>query len=120
MDSRLNELPERFLTTIYMAKDRIIQFGVPGLIDIWVFGSCASATITTKSDVDLCIIVEEQIIDRVLRSKIRECTDHLPVEIDLVFYAKDALNSDDLFTKNLRKNHISLMKGEGNESKIIL
>lgn len=111
MDARLKDLPDRFYRTIHLAMERIIQFGVPGLIDIWVFGSCASGKINTKSDVDLCIIVEEQITDRVLRSRIRECTDDLLVDIDLVFYAKAALESDDIFTRNLVNNHISLMGG---------
>ncbi len=113
MDTRLKKLPDRFLTTITLAKERIIEFPVPGLVDIWVFGSCESGQVKSTSDVDLCLIVEEQITDRVLRSKIRECTDDLLVDVDLIFYAKEALSSNDIFTNNLVKNHISLMHGGG-------
>lgn len=100
-------LPSRFRNGLAAACDVIQKTDIPDFCYIVLFGSCASGNLKTSSDIDLLIVTKEKLIDRKLRSLIREKVDQtletFQVSADIVFYTEQTLLSDSpVFTVNIR------------------
>lgn len=105
----LQQLPERFYRSIEGFINKLLGFQLDGLCNVILFGSSASGNVRTGSDVDICVVTNEQLTNRIIRQTIRELADGLECEFDIVFYHKDALDNNDTFTRNLKKG-ICLLK----------
>lgn len=87
--------------------------------EVRVFGSCVRSSATAVSDIDILILTEEKLTDRVKRERIREraaaAAEPFGVEVDVVFYSIDSYQKDSSeFTIRLRKESKGLLKGEKN------
>ena len=64
-------LPERFIRKIEYDLNYIQERKIPGLRQIYLFGSCARGEVRSTSDVDLLIITDNKIKDRALAADSR-------------------------------------------------
>ncbi len=99
----LGKLPARFYKSIDEFVSRLLEAEEESLSNVILFGSCASGTVKTNSDVDICVVSELPIEDRFERIRIRQMADRLPCDFDIVFYTVDDMQNGDTFTKNLRR-----------------
>ncbi len=81
----------------------------PLIAEIRLFGSYAKGTNTARSDMDFLVLTIEPIVNRVLRSRIREEFDSIAarqrLETDVVFYSFDDYQNDaSRFTQELHKS----------------
>mgnify|MGYP003275857405 CR=1 FL=1 len=100
-------LPSRFKNGLAAAINVINAMDIPTFCFTVLFGSCASGRLKTSSDIDLLIVTKEKILDRELRSRIREQIDQaleaFQVSADIVFYTEQTLLTDNsVFTASLR------------------
>lgn len=85
--------------------------------EIRLFGSYASGNNRSTSDLDILVLTEETITDRVLRSKIREDIDDIcfryRLDTDVVFYSyKTYENDDSRFTNELKNSKRIYKRGD--------
>lgn len=110
--SKLN-LPARFRNKLQQDIDYLLNKCYSDLLEIRVFGSCATGQYRASSDIDLLIITKELISDRFLRGEIQEALDEPldGVTTDVVFYTMDSyLKSQDIFSSELRKYSLIIWK----------
>lgn len=110
--SKLN-LPARFHQKLEQDVNYLLDKRISDLLEIRVFGSCATGQYKSSSDIDLLVITKKPIEDRYLRGEIQESLDE-PLEgvsTDVVFYTMDSyLNSQDIFSSELRKDSYLMWK----------
>lgn len=110
--SKLN-LPTRFHNKLQQDVDYLLNKCFSDLLEIRVFGSCATGQYRASSDIDLLVITNETIDDRFLRGEIQETLDEPldGVTTDVVFYTMESyLKSQDIFSSELRKDSVLLWK----------
>ncbi len=80
-------LPERFVRKIEYDLNYIQERKIPGLRQIYLFGSCARGEVRSTSDIDLLIVTDSKIRDRVLAADIRWTLDEKRegVRTDIVY-----------------------------------
>ena len=99
-------LPLRFQKKIEYDLQYVINAGIPGLKNIYLFGSCARGEVRSTSDIDLMILTENRITDRTLTSDIRWTLDD-PVDgvrTDVVFTTEGADASSRVFKKEVDRD----------------
>ena len=64
-------LPARFKNKIDRDLEYLLDAHIPGLKKIYLFGSCARGDVRSTSDVDLLIVTEEKLTDRMLAAAVR-------------------------------------------------
>ena len=64
-------LPGRFVEKIEHDIRFLLEADIKGLKKIYLFGSCARGDVRSSSDVDLMVVTERKISDRVLAADIR-------------------------------------------------
>ncbi|MCU6733109.1 nucleotidyltransferase domain-containing protein [Diplocloster agilis] len=101
-------LPDRYKRGLHAALRVIYSMNIEGFLYVILYGSCVTGKIKTSSDIDLLIVTEKKLVDRQLRSLIRENVDQtvevLNVSVDIVFYTEQTLRTDQsIFTNNIRK-----------------
>lgn len=89
------ELPEIYKSAIVEAVNLIIDRDIPDLAHIVLFGSCARLHLHVGSDIDLLIVTNKALEDRLLISYVRADLEFLPDEMkgDIVFTSKDKFES---------------------------
>lgn len=110
--SKLN-LPTRFHNKLQQDVEYLLNKCFSDLLEIRVFGSCATGQYRASSDIDLLVITNEKIDDRFLRGEIQETLDEPldGVTTDVVFYTMESyLKSQDIFSSELRKDSVLLWK----------
>lgn len=95
-------LPARFCETISRVTELLLTADIPGLAALVLFGSAArDGSIRSSSDVDIAVVTEQKLTDRVLLANLRDTVEGLPCEVDLAFISLPALaNPEDTFLKN--------------------
>ncbi len=95
-------LPARFCRTIALVKERVLEAEIPGLVALVLFGSAArEGGVRSSSDVDIAVVTEEKLTDRVLLAELRDLVEGLPCEVDLAFISLPALDVvEDTFLRN--------------------
>jgi predicted nucleotidyltransferase len=120
IETFINQIPERFLQKMKSDLTYIETCKIPTLNKIILFGSVATGKIKKNSDIDLLIVTDVLITDRMIKAGIRdELSESIDgVTTDVVFYVVDSYkNSTDLFTKQIREHGIILWE-EGDYSEI--
>lgn len=110
-------LPDRYKRGLHAALRVIYSMNIEGFLYVILYGSCVTGKIKTSSDIDLLIVTEKKLVDRQLRSLIRENVDQtvevLNVSVDIVFYTEQTLRTDQsIFTNNIRKYGKIIRKDE--------
>ncbi|MBU9742376.1 nucleotidyltransferase domain-containing protein [Lachnospiraceae bacterium ASD3451] len=110
-------LPDRYKRGLHAALRVIYSMNIEGFLYVILYGSCVTGKIKTSSDIDLLIVTEKKLVDRQLRSLIRENVDQtvevLNVSVDIVFYTEQTLQIDQsIFTNNIRKYGKIIRKDE--------
>lgn len=110
-------LPDRYKRGLHAALRVIYSMNIEGFLYVILYGSCVTGKIKTSSDIDLLIVTEKKLVDRQLRSLIRENVDQtvevLNVSVDIVFYTEQTLQTDQsIFTNNIRKYGKIIRKDE--------
>lgn len=102
------QLPSRFEGKLTQDIQYLINYNIPTLESIILFGSCARGTIRVTSDIDLLVITQDP-ITRMIRGDIASTLEEEldAVHTDVIFYTKDQLeNSSRLFTTQIKKDGI--------------
>ena len=110
---KLGDMSARYSAGIVKAVNTILSYDIDGLRSIVLFGSCARLNIHVGSDIDLLVVTKDHIIDRILKSEIRNDVEKLPsgLAADVVFSTVDMLNnSDQRLYKDIRIQGIILWK----------
>lgn len=99
-------LPKRFVNKINADLDYIIKSDIPGLKSVYLFGSCARGEVKSSSDVDMLIITEKKMEDRMLASDIRWTLeeDLCGVSTDLVYMNEDSAEENTVFKRAVRRD----------------
>lgn len=109
----LQNISERYKLGIVEAIDIILSFKVDGIKQILLFGSCARFEINISSDIDLLVVTEAPLLDRILKSDMRSRAEELSGDLkaDVVFSTKEMLEeSDMLLYKFIREEGILMWK----------
>lgn len=101
------KLPDRFIEKIEHDIRYLLNADIAGLKRVYLFGSCARGDVKSSSDVDLMVVTEKKLSDRVLAADIRWSLDEPMngVRTDIV-YKNEA--SEDL--KNVFENNVNREK----------
>lgn len=101
------KLPGRFIEKIEHDIRYLLNADIAGLKRVYLFGSCARGDVKSSSDVDLMVVTEKKLSDRVLAADIRWSLDEPMngVRTDIV-YKNEA--SEDL--KNVFENNVNREK----------
>lgn len=101
------KLPGRFIEKIEHDIRYLLNADIAGLKRVYLFGSCARGDVKSSSDVDLMVVTEKKLSDRVLAADIRWSLDEPMngVRTDIV-YKNEA--SEDL--KNVFENSVNREK----------
>lgn len=100
------ELPERFIRKIEQDVEYIQKAHVPGLRKVYLFGSCARGQVRSTSDVDLLVVTEKKLEDRMLAAQIRWTLDE-PVEgvrTDVVYSNEEEKSERTVFQKEVSRD----------------
>lgn len=94
----LSEISKRYKESIIEAIDIILSFKIIDLRKIILFGSCARLDITVASDIDLLIVTDKSIRDRIIKSELRSRGEELSTEIvaDMVFATTEMIKSSEM------------------------
>lgn len=68
---RYEHLPERFAEKLEHDLRCLIEKNIPGLRKVYLFGSCARGEVRSTSDLDLAVVTEKKLQDRMLAADIR-------------------------------------------------
>lgn len=120
IEAFIKQVPERFLQKIKSDLTYIETCKIPSLNKIVLFGSVATGKIKRNSDIDLLIVTEVLITDRMIKAGIRDELSEIieGVSTDVVFYVVDSYEkSMDLFTRQIREHGIILWE-EGDYSEV--
>ena len=103
---RYQGLPERFVRKIDQDLRYLLEKKIPGLRQIFLFGSCARGQVRSTSDVDLLIVTEEKLADRRLAAEIRWTLDEAEngVRTDVVYQNQREPAPESAFQKVLERD----------------
>lgn len=92
-------LPERFVQKINSDVDYLLNAEIPGLRRVYLFGSCARGEVRSSSDVDLLIVTDKKIEDRMLASNIRWTLEEEKdgIRTDIVYMNEDSIEENNVF-----------------------
>jgi len=92
-------LPDRFIEKIEHDLQVILDMQLPGLRKIYLFGSCARGEVRSSSDIDLLIVTEGRLDDRVLAANIRWTLDEpiKGVRTDVVYKNEESQETVSVF-----------------------
>ena len=110
---KLRDISARYGSGIVKAVNTILSYDIEGLRSIVLFGSCARLNIHVGSDIDLLVVTKDHILDRILKSNIRNDIEELPngLAADVVFSTVDICRNSDLrLYKDIRTQGIILWK----------
>lgn len=95
-------LPKRFIAKLESDIEILLKSDIPALKRVYLFGSCARGEVRSSSDLDLLILTEEKIEDRILTSDLRCTLDEEidGVRTDVVFMNDESIKENTVF-KNL-------------------
>lgn len=101
-----SNLPKRFVDKIESDLSYIQKANVPFLRMIYLFGSCARGEYTDNSDVDLLIVTEKKLEDRMLAAKIRWTLDDEMdgVKTDIVYMNLESITENTFFKNQINKD----------------
>lgn len=107
-------LPARFASKIEHDLKCILDKGIPGLKKIYLFGSCARGEVRSSSDVDLLIVTEKKIEDRVLAADIRWTLDEAMdgVRTDVVYMNEETEPENSVFRTVLERDRKLILEVE--------
>lgn len=107
------KLPKRFESKLQHDIRYLLNKCLSCILEIRVFGSCASGKYMASSDIDILVITEDKLEDRALRGEIQEALDQ-PIEgvsTDVVFYTLSSyMEAEDVFSRELRRSSYLLWK----------
>ncbi len=107
-------LPGRFVRKIEHDLQYILQKPLPGLREIYLFGSAARGEVRSTSDIDLLIVTEKRMTDRELAADIRWTLDEDidGVRTDVVYTNKEAKKEQSVFKKELERDRKLILEVE--------
>ena len=105
-------LPERFQKKLEQDLQYLMDAKIQGLKKIYLFGSCARGEVRSTSDIDLLIVTEERLEDRMLASNIRWTLDEAMegVRTDVVYTHENAEISSYDFCKAVEQDKKLVME----------
>ncbi|HHT97800.1 MAG TPA: nucleotidyltransferase domain-containing protein [Clostridiales bacterium] len=111
----LQNISERYKLGIIEAINIILSFKVEGIKQIVLFGSCARFEINISSDIDLLVVTENPILDRILKSDMRSRAEELSSDLkaDVVFSTKEMLEESEMLLYQFIREEGILMWKEG-------
>ena len=88
-----------------------------GIVAAFIYGSYASGEETSASDVDLCLIINDNIFDEdKFISKISDLEKSISREINYLYYSmdewKDKINQKDSFIESIKNGQKIILKGD--------
>ena len=100
------DLPLRFQKKIDNDLQYLIKSQIPGLRKVFLFGSCARGEVKSTSDVDLLILTETRITDRLLAADVRWTLDEAidGVRTDVTYTHEGAELSSRVFKKEVDRD----------------
>lgn len=115
-----DQMSVRFRNKIDHDLNYLSNAGIPGLKKIYLFGSCVRGQVRSTSDVDLMILTEDRLTDRVLAADIRWTLDEAidGVRTGVVFTCEGAESASRIFRKETdgdKKRILEVMQGTQNE-----
>lgn len=101
-----DKLPDRFVDKINADIDYILKADIPGLKSIYLFGSCARGDLRSTSDIDLLILTEKKLDNRMLASDIRWTLDEEinGVRTDIVYMNVDSFQEKTVFKDDVNRD----------------
>lgn len=115
IDIQKTAIPERFKHALQLATDNILKTELPGLIDVYLFGSLARSSITSRSDIDICVVFSDDTdyhADRYIieKANISSSAEQLEIDIDVIFCSVTTFNtSSKPIFKSIRRDGIHLL-----------
>lgn len=99
-------LPGRFIEKIEHDIRYLLERDIAGLKRVYLFGSCARGNIRSSSDVDLLVVTEQKISDRVLAADIRWSLDEPihGVRTDVVYKNETSEEMKNVFEKSVNRD----------------
>lgn len=99
-------LPKRFVDKIESDIDFLVNANIPGLKGVYLFGSCARGDIRNRSDVDLLILTEQKMEDRMLAADIRWTLDDeiSGISTDVVYANEGSINENTVFKRIMNRD----------------
>jgi predicted nucleotidyltransferase/predicted transcriptional regulator with HTH domain len=88
-----------------------------GIVTAFIYGSYASGEESSASDVDLCIIIDDDIFDEnKFISKISDLEKSIYREVNYIYYSRDErknkISQKDSFTENMKDGQKIILKGD--------
>ena len=88
-----------------------------GIVTAFIYGSYASGEETSASDIDLCLIIDDNIFDEdKFISKINDLEKSISREVNYIYYSKDEwkdkINQKDSFIESIKKGQKIILKGD--------
>lgn len=101
-----SNLPKRFVDKIDFDLSYIQQANIPFLKEVYLFGSCAREEFGDESDVDLLIVTEKKLEDRMLAAQIRWTLDEEMngVGTDIVYMNLESINENTFFKNQVNRD----------------
>ena len=101
--------------TVKNALDKYVEYisNQEGVLQIYLFGSCANGSTHERSDIDLMVIVDDSQHTRKMAVKIYKGLAHMEVPIDVLVNRKSVFYkaAEDLTIQNTIKNTGVLLYG---------
>lgn len=99
-------LPGRFIEKIEHDIRYLLERDIAGLKRVYLFGSCARGNIRSSSDVDLLVVTEQKISDRVLAADIRWSLDEPinGIRTDVVYKNETSEEMKNVFEKSVNRD----------------
>lgn len=107
-----SHLPERFRKKIDADLEYIVKSNIPSLQKVYLFGSCARNEVRNSSDVDLLILTENKLEDRMLAADIRWTLEEAKcgVKTDIVYMHGDSSCNTSTFNKLVNRDKKLLLE----------
>lgn len=105
-------LPQRFINKIDSDLNYLLKSDIPGLKGIYLFGSCARGDLRSGSDIDLLILTDQKLNDRMLASNIRYTLEEkiCGVGTDVVFMNEDSIIEHTVFKNLVNRDKILILE----------
>lgn len=106
------DLPGRFVNRIDHDLQYLIQRDIPGIKKVYLFGSCARGEVRSSSDVDLLVVTEKKLKDRMLAADIRWTLDE-PIDgvrTDIVYRNEETQAESSVFNTLLERDKILILE----------
>ena len=99
-------LPSRFVVKLEQDLQYLLEKNIPGLTKVYLFGSCARGEVRSTSDLDLAIVTEKKLEDRMLAADIRWTLDE-PLEgirTDVIYMNEEHTSEPSVFHNMFEKD----------------